>query len=200
LNKKLADEVSRLHRELEFIKVCNYSDEYMSNEKIQHIIEIANKAYSIADEQYPYLTEDEVKNLCIRKGTLTDEERKVIEKHVLMTYKMLEQLPFPKKQSKVPEYASGHHEKLDGSGYHQGLSENELPLQTRILAFADIFEALTAKDRPYRKPMKLSQAVKIMDLMKKDKHIDPYIYDLFINTAPYYDYVRKFMNPEQIDV
>ncbi|MBW1692926.1 MAG: PAS domain S-box protein [Deltaproteobacteria bacterium] len=200
LNKKLADEVSRLRKELEFIKVCNYSDEYMSNEKIRNIIEIANKAYSIADEQYPYLTEDEVKNLCIRKGTLTDEERKVIEKHVFMTYKMLEQLPFPKKQSKVPEYASGHHEKMDGSGYHQGLSENELSLQTRILAFADIFEALTAKDRPYRKPMKLSQAVKIMDLMKRDKHIDPYIYDLFINTAPYYDYVRKFMNPEQIDV
>jgi HD-GYP domain-containing protein (c-di-GMP phosphodiesterase class II) len=200
LNNKLADEVSRLRKELELIKACNYPDEYMSNEKIQHIIEIANKTYSITDKQYPYLTEDEVKNLCIRKGTLTDKERKVVEKHVLITYKMLEQLPFPKKQSKVLEYASGHHERMDGSGYHQGLSEKELPLQTRILAFADIFEALTAKDRPYRKPMKLSQAVRTMDLMKKDKHVDPYIYDLFINNGLYYDYARKFMNPEQIDV
>jgi hypothetical protein len=200
LNKKLADEINRLSKVLEFIKFCNYSDEYMSDEKIQQIREIGNRTYSMADKQYSFLTEDEVKNLCIRKGTLTDKERKVIEKHVLMTYKMLDQLPFPKKQSKVPEYASGHHEKMDGSGYHRGLSENELSLQTRILAFADIFEALTAKDRPYRKPMKLSQAVKTMDLMKKDKHIDSYIYDLCIESGLYYDYARKFMNPEQIDV
>ena len=200
LNEKFANEVSRLRDDLEFIKNCNYSGEYMSDDRIQRIIEISNKTYSIANEDHPYLTEDEVKNLCIRKGTLTDEERKVIEKHVLMTYKMLEQLPFPKKQSKVPEYASGHHEKMDGSGYHQGLSEKELPLQTRILAFADIFEALTARDRPYRKPMKLSQAVEVMSLMKKDRHIDPNIYDLVINTGFYYDYAKKFMNPDQIDV
>jgi len=200
LNKKLSSEIRTLHKELEFIKVCNYSDEFISDDKIKRIMETASKTYSINDENYPYLTEDETENLCIRKGNLTDEERKVIEKHVLMTLKMLKQLSFPKKLSKVPEYASGHHERMDGSGYHQGLSKKALPLQTRILAFADIFEALTAKDRPYRKPMKLSQAVETMNLMVKDKHIDANVYDLFINSRLYYDYANKFMNPEQIDV
>jgi HD-GYP domain-containing protein (c-di-GMP phosphodiesterase class II) len=200
LNQELGIEIKKLYKELEFIETCNFSNEFMDDDKINRIMKIANKRFSINDKEYPYLTEDEAKNLCIRKGTLTDEERKIIEKHVLMTYKMLEQLPFPKKQSKVPEYASGHHERMDGSGYYQGLSEKELPLQARILAFADIFEALTAKDRPYREPMKLSQVIEVMDLMKKNKHIDSNIYDLFINGGLYFDYAKKFMNPEQIDI
>jgi len=99
----------------------------------------------------------------------------------------------------VPEYAAAHHEKLDGSGYPQGLSAKELSLQSRIMAIADIFEALTAKDRPYKKPMKLSQAIKIMGLMKEDKHIDPDIYDLFIRGRVYYNYAKKEMSPDQID-
>ena len=171
----------------------------MSDEKIERIKEIAKKTYCFNGKKHYYLTDDEVKNLCVRKGSLTDEERKIIENHALMTLKILNELPFTKKLANVPEYAAAHHEKLDGSGYPQGLSEKDLSLQSRIMAIADIFEALTAKDRPYKKPMKLSQAIKIMGFMKEDKHIDPDIYDLFIKSRIYYDYAKKEMNPEQID-
>ena len=116
-----------------------------------------------------------------------------------MTLNFLNQLPFTKKLAKVPEYAAAHHEKLDGSGYPLGLSEKELSLQSRIMAIADIFEALTAKDRPYKKPMKLSQAIKIMGFMKEDRHIDPDIYDLFIQSRVYYNYAKKEMSPDKID-
>jgi HD-GYP domain-containing protein (c-di-GMP phosphodiesterase class II) len=137
--------------------------------------------------------------LCIRKGTLTEEERRIVEHHATMTAKILNQLPFPRKLANVPIYSAGHHEKLDGSGYPGGFSKEDLPLQTKIMAVVDIFEALTATDRPYRKPLKLSEAVKIMGFMKKDNHIDPDIYDLFIGSRLYYDYAKKEMDPKQID-
>ncbi len=113
---------------------------------------------------------------------------------------MLKELPFPARLANVPEYAAGHHEKLDGSGYPRGLTGTEMSLQSRIMAIADIFEALTAGDRPYKKPMKLSQAVKIMGFMKKDRHIDPDIYDLFMESRLFYDYAKREMNPDQIDI
>ena len=138
-------------------------------------------------------------NLCIRKGSLTEDERKVIENHASMTKKMLNALPFPAKLAGVPEYASGHHEKLDGSGYPLGLSEKELSMQSRIMVIADIFEALTAKDRPYKEPMSLSQAIKILGFLKKDKHIDPDIHDLFLERRLFYQYAQQEMAPEQID-
>ena len=111
---------------------------------------------------------------------------------------MLNELPFPKKHAMVPEYAAGHHEKLDGSGYFRHLSEDNLPLQSRIMAIADIFEALTARDRPYKKPMKLSQALKILSFLKKDGHIDPDIHDLVVNSTLLLEYAKANMNPDQI--
>jgi len=198
LEENLANTLKDLQEDLEFIKECNNPGEFMSNEKISRIKEIASKTYSINDEKHNYLSKDEVKNLCIRKGTLTEEERKIIENHATMTYKILKQLPFPKNLAKVTEYACSHHEKLDGSGYPRGLRLKNLPLQSRIMTIADIFEALTAKDRPYRKPMSLSQALKIMGFMKNDNHIDLDIYDLFIKSDLYHDYAKKEMNPEQI--
>ncbi|MBW2568904.1 MAG: GAF domain-containing protein [Deltaproteobacteria bacterium] len=200
LDKKLANDIKLLHEELDFIKKCNKPDEFLSNDKIEKVKKLSNKTYSFNNMDYQYLTEDEVKNLCIQKGSLTKEERKIIENHVTMTLKILKELPFPPKLANVPEYAAGHHEKLDGSGYPRGLTEKEMPLQSRIMAVADIFEALTAKDRPYKKPIKLSQAVKIMGFMKKNRHIDPDIYDLFIENRLFYDYAKKEMNPEQIDI
>ena len=200
IDQKLGDETGLLYNELDFIKTCNNPGESMDDDKITRIKEIAEKIYLPDNKKHYYLTEDEVKNLCIRKGSLTKEERKIIENHATMTLRMLKQLPFPRKLANVPEYAAAHHEKLDGSGYPRGLTEKEMPFQSRIMAVADIFEALTAKDRPYKKPMKLSQAVKIMGFMKKDKHIDPDIYDLFINNHLFYDYAKKEMTPEQIDV
>jgi HD-GYP domain-containing protein (c-di-GMP phosphodiesterase class II) len=200
IDQELGDEIGLFYNELNFIKTCNNPGEFMDDDKITRIKEIAKKIYSLDNKKHYYLTEDEVKNLCIRKGSLTKEERKIIENHAAMTLKILKQLPFPRKLANVPEYAAAHHEKLDGSGYPRGLTEKEMPFQSRIMAVADIFEALTAKDRPYKKPMKLSQAVKIMGFMKKDKHIDPDIYDLFINNRLFYDYAKKEMIPEQIDV
>jgi HD-GYP domain-containing protein (c-di-GMP phosphodiesterase class II) len=113
---------------------------------------------------------------------------------------MLKQLPFPNKLSNVAEYASGHHEKLDGTGYPRGLSGGDLSLQSRIMAVADIFEALTAKDRPYKKPMPLSQAIKILGFMEKDQHIDPEVLDIFLSNNLHLEYARVRMNPEQIDI
>ncbi|MDT8317650.1 MAG: HD domain-containing phosphohydrolase, partial [bacterium] len=143
--------------------------------------------------------DDELYNLSIRKGSLNDEERKIIEGHASLTNKMLEQLPFPKKLANVASYASGHHEKLDGTGYPLGLKADELPLQAKIMAIADVFEALTAGDRPYKQPMKLSQAVKILGFMKNDKHIDPDIFDLFIKEGIFQEYANIALRPEQID-
>lgn len=200
LDKKLADDIKLLHEELDFIKSCNKPNEFLSNDKIEKIKEIANKTYSFGNKDYQYLTKDEVNNLCIQKGSLTEEERKIIENHATITLKMLNELPFPARLANIPKYAAGHHEKLDGSGYPRGLTEKELSLQSRIMAVADIFEALTARDRPYRKPMKLSQVVKIMEFMKKDRHIDPDVYDLFMESRLFYDYAKEEMNLDQIDI
>lgn len=199
MGQELAYKIRDLDEELKFIKACNNPGEFMGDEKIDRIKKIAKKNYVSPDGEYPYLTEDEVENLCIRKGSLTDKERNIIENHAGMTLKILNELPFPAKLANVPEFASSHHEKLDGSGYPRGLSEKELSLQSRIMAIADVFEALTAKDRPYKEPMKLSKAVKIMEFMKQDKLIDGDIYDLFLESRFIYEYAKKQMAPEQID-
>ncbi len=199
MGQELADKIRDLGEELKFIKACNNPGEFMSDEKIDRIKKIAKKNYVSPDGEHPYLTEDEVENLCIQKGSLTDKERNIIENHAGITLKILNELPFPAKLANVPEFASSHHEKLDGSGYPRGLSEKELSLQSRIMAIADVFEALTAKDRPYKEPMKLSQAVGIMEFMKQDKHIDADIYDLFLESRLFYKYAKKQIAPEQID-
>jgi HD-GYP domain-containing protein (c-di-GMP phosphodiesterase class II) len=199
MDQELAGKIRDLGEELKFIKACNNPGEFMSDEKIDRIKKIAKKNYVSLDGEHPYLIEDEVENLCIQKGSLTDKERNIIENHAGITLKILNELPFPAKLANVPEFASSHHEKLDGSGYPLGLSEKELSLQSRIMAIADVFEALTAKDRPYKEPMKLSKAVKIMEFMKQDKHIDADIYDLFLESRLIYEYAKKQMAPEQID-
>jgi HD-GYP domain-containing protein (c-di-GMP phosphodiesterase class II) len=140
-----------------------------------------------------------VENLSIRRGTLTDRERDVINNHVRVTYKMLSQLPFPKKLGHVAEYAGAHHEKLDGSGYPDGRRKEDLSLQSRILALADIFEALTAKDRPYKKGKTLREALDIMKFMVKDQHIDADLFDLFVQRQIYLSYAEKELSPQQID-
>ncbi len=198
-NADLAEELKVLAEDLNFIRDCNTPAEFMSDEKIERLETIASKTYVVDGEDHPYLTPEEVQKLSIKKGTLTAKERAVIENHTTMTAKMLHKLPFPKLLAKVPDYAAAHHEKLDGTGYPQKLSKAEISVQARIMAIADIFEALTAPDRPYKKPMKLSQAIKIMGFMKKDHHIDPDIYDLFIQSGLPLDYAHKEMNPDQID-
>ncbi|NMM43137.1 GAF domain-containing protein [Rhodospirillaceae bacterium KN72] len=141
----------------------------------------------------------ELHNLLIRRGTLTDEDRYKINEHIVQTIKMLEKLPFPKHLRSVPELAGGHHEKMDGTGYPKGLTKDDMSPVARMMAIADIFEALTAMDRPYKKGKKLSEALKIMTFMVKDRHIDPDLFNLFLDARIYESYAEKYMPPEQVD-
>ena len=141
----------------------------------------------------------EVYNLCIGRGTLSEEDRYKINEHMVQTIKMLESLPFPRHLRRVPEFAGGHHEKMDGTGYPRGLNESDMSVPARIMAIADIFEALTAADRPYKLPKKLSESVKIMGFMEKDSHIDGELFKLFLGSGVYKEYGERFLMPEQID-
>jgi HD-GYP domain-containing protein (c-di-GMP phosphodiesterase class II) len=141
----------------------------------------------------------EIYNLSIGRGTLTEEERFKINEHIIQTIIMLKRLPFPKHLSRVVEYAGAHHETLIGSGYPKKLSAEDLSIPARITAIADIFEALTASDRPYKKPKTLSECVKILSFFKKDKHVDPDLFDLFLTSGVYKRYADRFLRPEQID-
>ncbi len=141
----------------------------------------------------------EVYNLSIGRGTLTPEDRYHISDHIVQTIVMLSALPFPKNLKRVPEWAGGHHEKMDGTGYPKGLRREEMSVPARIMAIADIFEALTARDRPYKTPKKLSECVKIMSFMKKDRHVDPDLFELFLTSGVYKEYAKAFLTPDQID-
>ena len=185
---------------LKIFKEANIGGEFMSDEAIEQIAALAEVQWTdLEGQQKPLLTPDELKNLSVKKGTLNDDEREVINNHIVATIKMLESLPFPKKLENVPEYAGGHHEKMDGTGYPKGLHRDEMSVQARIMAVADIFEALTARDRPYKKGKVLSECIRIMGFMKKDNHIDPDIFDIFVKNKVYLDYAEEFLDPEQID-
>lgn len=141
----------------------------------------------------------EVYNLCIGRGTLNDEERYKINDHIMQTIVMLEGLPFPRHLRRVAEYAGGHHEKMDGTGYPRGLKREDMSIPARVMAVADIFEALTAADRPYKPAKSLSESIRIMSFMVKDNHIDSDIFRLFLESGVYREYAEKFLKPEQID-
>ena len=141
----------------------------------------------------------ELHNLLVARGTLSAEERFKIEDHIVQTQIMLSRLPFPKHLRQVPEIAGGHHEKMDGTGYPRGLRGDEMSPLARMMAIADIFEALTAVDRPYKRPKSLSQAVEILYQLKRKQHIDPELFDLFLTSGVYRQYAERFMAPEQID-
>ncbi len=192
-------EMKKLEEDYEFLVSVNTADEYMSDENVERVKEIAKKKWMMEGRKQALLSDDEIENLVIRKGTLTDNERTVMNNHAAITYKMLSQMPFPKKLKNVPGYASSHHEFLSGEGYPRGLKGDEISLQTRILTLADVFEALTASDRPYRKGNTLSQALKILGFMVKDNQLDPDIYDLFVNEKIYMEYAKKELTPSQID-
>lgn len=141
----------------------------------------------------------ELYNLEIRQGTINKEEREKINEHIIVTIDMLKALPFPKELSKVVEYAGAHHERVDGKGYPNGLTGDEMSIPAKIMAIADIFEALTANDRPYKKPKKLSEVLRIMQEMKNTGHIDPDLYKVFITSKVYMDYAEQYISPQQID-
>ena len=146
-----------------------------------------------------FLDEEEVANLTIRYGTLLDAERKIINNHIVVSIKMLESLPWPKHLKNVPEYAGGHHERMDGKGYPRGLTKDQMSVQARIMAIADIFEALTARDRPYKKGKMLSESLHILGQFSLNGHIDPDLFDIFIRSKIYLEFARKNMDERQID-
>lgn len=189
--------VKSLDSDLAFIVQANKGGEFMSDASLDRLKQIAHQSCQISNEPQRYLTDNELYNLSIRKGTLTDEERDTINSHALATTEILSELPWPKKLANVPDIAGAHHEKLDGSGYPGGLKGDKISLQARIMAVADVFEALSAKDRPYKKPMTLSQVNKVLGFMVKDNHVDGDIVDLLLNSGIQKMYAEKYLSPEQ---
>lgn len=197
------DELSRkpsLEKEILPIK------EFLLDDKIEHIIPRTSelkeeyKKFGFKLEMPKDLYNlGEVYNLSIKKGTLTNEERYKINEHVIMSIIMLEQLPFPKNLKNVPEFASAHHETLIGTGYPRQLKKEEMSIPARILAIADIFEALTASDRPYKDAKTLNESIKILSYMVKDKHIDKDIFELFLKSDIHNIYANEHMHKDQID-
>jgi len=193
--------LAQLSDDQAFLRKHNSGGEFMRPEDQARVRQIAQYRWrnEQGDEQ-PLLSDDEIENLCISKGTLTDNERRVINNHVSATIKMLRSLPFPKALRNVPEYAGSHHECPNGTGYPNKLSGEAFPIPGRIMAIADIFEALTDNSRPYKKGMPISRALKILELMKNDGKIDPGLFDLFVSEKIYLEYAKCYLNPAQIDV
>ncbi|CAM8652887.1 HD/PDEase domain [Comamonadaceae bacterium] len=187
--------------EREFLRQANRGTEYMGDDAVQRVRTIGTQKTWRNPEglESEFLTADEMENLTIRGGTLTAAEREIINHHIVATIKMLEQLPWPKHLKNVPEYAGGHHERMDGKGYPKGLTRDQMSVQARIMGIADIFEALTAKDRPYKPGMKLSQAMQIMTKFRDTGHIDPDLFDVFVHKRVYLRYAEQFLDPWQID-
>lgn len=184
-----------------FVQTINRGSEAMRDADIERVRALRDKYLWTLNggEARPFLSDDELENLSIRAGTLTAAEREIINHHIVATIKMLEQLPWPKHLKHVPEFAGGHHERMDGRGYPKGLRRDDMSVQARIMGIADIFEALTAKDRPYKQGMKLSQAMQIMAKFKAGGHIDPDLFDVFVHSQVYLQYARQFLDPWQID-
>lgn len=190
----------RLESDKKFIRKINFGSESMRPEDQQRVRDIAN--YEFVNEsgrKVNFLSDDEVYCLTISRGTLTAEERAVINNHIVVTINMLESLPYPEHLKRVPEYAGGHHERMDGKGYPKGLKREQMSIPARMMGVADIFEALTSKDRPYKKAKTLSETLAILARMKRDQHIDPDVFDLFIREKIYLRYAEEFLDSEQID-
>ena len=187
----LRDEVVVINDDLAFLRRVNIGGEAMNAADVERINDLGRAGW---------LTPDEVRNLSIVRGTLLPEEREVINHHIVATLNMLEKLPFPKHLARVPEIACGHHERMDGKGYPKGLTRDQLSVPARIMGIADVFEALTAGDRPYKKAMKLSQALDILAKLARDGHIDPDLHRVFVETKVWQAYARKFLQADQIDL
>ncbi len=195
---RVEEEIRWLHEALLFIKQKNLPSGLMDDKDIRRIEEIAQKTYLIEGEETNLLTEDEVKNLSIRYGTLNDEERAKINEHAKISNQMLDMLVFPKKFKDVPKIAGMHHEKLNGEGYPNGVKGDEIPFEARLLAIIDIFEALTAHDRPYKRPKTLTESYEILDNMVKEGALDGTIIAYLKSSGLFEQYAKKYLLPEQL--
>ena len=198
---QLAVRLRAIDADRAFLRQTNRGVEAMRPEDQERVRRIAREYRWLAPDgsERDFLSPEEVENLTIRSGTLTAAEREVINYHIVATNRMLEALPWPKHLAHVPEYAGGHHERMDGKGYPKGLSREEMSIPARIMGIADIFEALTAGDRPYKHGMRLSEALRILRKFRDNGHIDPDLFEVFVRRRVYLDYARVCLDPAQID-
>ena len=194
------EQLRQIEEDRMFLRAANIGGERMREEDVGRIRRIAEYRWTdVSGHEAKFLSDDELKNLTIRSGTLTAEERQIINHHIVATIKMLEALPWPRHLKNVPEYAGGHHERMDGKGYPRGLTREQMSWQARVMGIADIFEALTAKDRPYKKGKTLSESLEILGRMSLNGHIDPELFDVFVRRKIYLRYADMFLDKEQID-
>lgn len=192
--------IARIDDDLAFLRRINLGGEFMKQEDLERVTAMQQWQWRSGDHFLPLLSGNEVYNLSVTRGTLTAEEREVINSHILATISMLESIEFPKHLKNVPEFAGGHHERMDGKGYPRGLHREQMSIQARIMGIADVFEALMDADRPYKKGKKLSEALAILKNMKNNGHIDPDLYEVFIEQKVYKHYADQYVNAEQIDI
>jgi HD-GYP domain-containing protein (c-di-GMP phosphodiesterase class II) len=200
--RRLQEQVRSMDEDREFLRRANVGGEAMQAEDQERVRRISRQYRwrNTEGREVDFLTAEELENLTIRAGTLTQSERETINYHIIATIKMLESLPWPNHLKRVPEYAGGHHERMDGKGYPNGLKRDEMSIQARIMGIADIFEALTARDRPYKSGMKLSEALRILGNFSNNGHIDPDLFDVFVKEKVYLTYAREYLDAAQIDV
>lgn len=200
LQQQLAQGLAVLDAQREFLRKANIGGEFMDKDDQQQVVDLGRQQQiCIAGQLQNLLSDNEIDNLSIARGTLTPEERQIINRHMNITVDMLESLPFPKHLQRVPEFACGHHEKMDGTGYPKGLKKEQMSIPARMMAIADIFEALSASDRPYKDGKPLSECLNIMGRMKQNQHIDPDLFDVFIDQKVYLQYAEQFLKPGQLD-
>jgi HD-GYP domain-containing protein (c-di-GMP phosphodiesterase class II) len=199
LEEDLTTRIEKLSADQTFIQKTNRGGEFMEEEDQKRVADIGSYKWNLEGEETNFFDEKDVRNLQIPKGTLLPEEREIINDHIVITIDMLEKLPYPKNLRNVPEFAGGHHEKLDGTGYPKGLKDEEMSVQAKMMAIADIYEALTAADRPYKDGKKLSQAMRIMGFMKKDYEIDEDLFEIFVKEGVYKEYAEKYLGDDQLD-
>ncbi len=201
IERSFEQQVRRINDDREFLRFCNVGGEAMNAEDMERVRKISSRYRwrDVDDSPADFLTSDELENLTIRAGTLTAAERQIINHHIEVTIQMLESLPWPKHLTNVPEYAGGHHERMDGKGYPRGLTRDQMSVQARSMGIADIFEALTARDRPYKKGKTLSESLTILGKFKLGGHIDPDLFDVFMWEQVYLKYARQCMDEHQRD-
>ncbi len=197
---QLRERLRQLDDDRAFLRTCNVGGEAMRDADTERVQRIAQYRWTdAAGNDAAFLSDDELKNLTIRAGTLTPEERKIINNHIVSTINMLEALPWPKHLKNVPEYAGGHHERMDGKGYPKGLTREQMSVQARVMGIADIFEALSAKDRPYKKGKTLTECLEILGKFRLNGHIDPDLFEIFVRQKVYQRYADEYMSKDQVD-
>jgi HD-GYP domain-containing protein (c-di-GMP phosphodiesterase class II) len=201
IDQRLRDRLRQYDDDLEFLRHANVGGEAMTARAQERVRDIGTKNHwkDPSGNTANFLSDDEIENLNIARGTLTKVERDVINHHIVATIKMLEALPWPRHLKNVPEYAGGHHERMDGKGYPRGLTRERMSVQARVMGIADIFEALTARDRPYKQGKTLSESLAILGRFKEDNHIDPDLFDVFVRQKVYLRYAKQFLEAGQID-